>query len=293
MIPVYFPFTYVSPSTATRLARRFDDLGILAPVANAPAPPGPASLAWRLYTPPPGDEALLSGLEAEWRRWAEMHAGADLAAVMAARQADGPFAATPVISSLRSRIRAGAVGPSTAADSDPLLAARVFLCLAHSLDRDQDALRVQLDQVADLERQMHRQMNGGAGEPTAAYGPPAGQDPGAVFTERRLAAWARLARALAVAADVLVTDSPAVMAALAESVGPLEPVPALSPDMARRLPRALGEAPGSDTGTGATVHRVDLPPAAFLQRLAAGPGGPLAPPTGSGDCLLVFLEDIE
>lgn len=292
MTPIYFPFTYVSRSTAARLARWFDELGLLAPAAGPPSPPGPASLAWRFFSPPPGDEALLGGLEAEWRRWAELHAGADLAAVMAARKADGPFAVTPAISSLRSRIREGAVGPSATADSDPLLAARVFLRLAHGLDRDQDALRVQLDQVADLERQMHRQMNGGAGEPTAAYGPPAGQDPGAVFTERRLAAWARLAQALAVAADVLVTDSPAVMAALAESLGSLEPVPALSPDMARRLPRALSDAPVSDSGTGATVHAVGLPPAAFLQRLAAGPGAPMDTPTGPSDCLLVFLEHI-
>jgi hypothetical protein len=293
MIPIYFPFTYVSQPTSARLGRWFHQLGLLAPAADPPSPPGPESLAWRLFSPPPGDEALLGGLEAEWRRWAEMHTGAGLAAVMAAREADGPFSMTPAISSLRSRIRAGAAGQSAGGDTDPLLADRVFLRLAHGLDQDQDALRAQLDQVADLERQMRRQLDGGTGAPPAASGSPPGEDPGGVLTERRLAAWARLALALEVAAEVLVTDSPAVMAALAESVGSLDPVQALCPDEARRLPRALTEALGSDTGTAVTVHAVGLPPAAFLQRLAAGPRGPMATTTGPGGCLLVYLEPIE
>lgn len=290
MIPVYFPFTYVSRSTAARLGRWFQQLGLLAPAADTPAPAGPGPLAWQLFSPPPGDEALLGGLEAEWRRWAEMHAGADLAAVMAARQADGPFAAAPAVSSLRSRIRAGAADPSAAAGNDPLLAARVFLRLAHGRDQDQDVLGTQLDQVADLERRMRRQMDGEAGDPAAAGGQPPGEDAGALLTERRLAAWARLALALEVAADVLVTDSPAVMAALDEAVGPLAPLRPLAPAEARRLPPALGEALGSGSGKGAAVHLLDLPPAAFLRRLAAGPGGPEAPPAGPDGCLLVFLE---
>lgn len=291
LIPVYFPFTYVSPATAARLGRWFDRLGLLAPAADASAPPGPASLAWRLYTPPPGDEALLDELEAEWRQWAEMHAGADLAAVLAAREADGPFAAAPAISSLRSRIRAGADGRGADARTDPLLTARVFLRLAHGLDRDQDALGEQLQQVADLERQMRRQIDGEVTAGPSTLGSLAGHDPGAVLTERRLAAWARLALALETAADVLVTDSPAVMAALAEHVGLLDPVQALSPEEVRRLPRALSEALASGAGTAVTVHGVPLPPAAFLQRLAAGPRARPDTPAGPECCRVIFIGD--
>jgi hypothetical protein len=290
MIPVYFPFTYVSPATTARLARWFDELGILAPAANAPAPPGSASLAWHLYTPPPGDEALLDRLETEWRRWADQHAGADLAAVMAAREADGPFAAPPAISSLRSRIRAGAAGESAAPGDDPLRVARVFLRLAHALDQDQDALREQLHQVAELERRMHLEMVGQIPGDSPVSDLARDQDLGAVLAGRRLAAWARLAVALEITAEVFVTDSPAVMDALGERMGPLEPVSDLSPEETRQLPGALARAPASGPeAAAAKIYAVALSPAAFLHRLAVDPRTAARAPRGAGRCLLVAI----
>jgi hypothetical protein len=290
MIPVYFPFTYVSPATTARLARWFDELGILAPAANAPAPPGSASLAWHLYTPPPGDEALLDRLETEWRRWADQHAGADLAAVMAAREADGPFTATPAISSLRSRIRAGAAGEPATPGEDPLRVARVFLRLAHALDQDQDALKEQLHQVAELERRMHREMVGQIPGDSPVSALPRNEDLGAVLAGRRLAAWARLAVALEIAAEVFVTDSPAVMDALGERMGPLEPVSDLSPEETRQLPGALARTPASGSGA-ASIYAIPLSPAAFLHRLAVDPRTAARAPGGPGRCLLVAISE--
>jgi hypothetical protein len=290
MIPVYFPFTYVSPATTAHLARWFDELGILAPAANVPAPPGSASLAWHLYTPPPGEEALLDRLETEWHRWADQHAGADLAAVMAAREADGPFTATPAISSLRSRIRAGAAGEPATPGEDPLRVARVFLRLAHALDQDQDALKEQLHQVAELERRMHREMVGQIPGDSPVSALPRNEDLGAVLAGRRLAAWARLAVALEIAAEVFVTDSPAVMDALGERMGPLEPVSDLSPEETRQLPGALARTPASGSGA-ASIYAIPLSPAAFLHRLAVDPRTAARAPGGPGRCLLVAISE--
>lgn len=291
MIPVYFPFTYVSPAATARLARWFDELGILAPAANAPAPPESAALTWHLYTPPPGDEALLDRLETEWRRWADQHAGADLAAVMAAREADGPFAAPPAISSLRSRIRAGAAGQSAAPGDDPLRVARVFLRLAHALDQDQDALREQLHQVAELERRMHLEMAGEISGDCPVSDLARDQDLGAVLTGRRLATWARLAVALEITAEVFVTDSPAVMDALGERMGPLEPVSDLSPGEARQLPGPLAWALTSGPeAAAAKIYAIPLSPTAFLHRLAVDPRTAARAPRGPGRCLLVAIS---
>lgn len=292
MIPIYFPFTYVSSSAVARLERWFDELGILAPAADAPGPSGHGSLTWRLFAPPPGEEAILKRLEAEWRRWADMHAGADLAAVMAAQEADGGFATAPAINSLRSRIRAGAGEASTSPGEAPLPAARVFLHLAHCLDQDQDTLREQLHHVADLERRMHQEIDGGTRPDSFLAAPIREEDPGAVLTQRRLTAWARLALALSVPADVLVTDSPAVIDHLIERLDHLDPIRDLDPDEVQGLPRSIRER--LDSGGEATVFTVyaaPLSPTALLHRLAGSPGVPVNAPQGASRCLLVLITE--
>jgi hypothetical protein len=307
MIPVYFPLTFVSETTAARIVRWCDQIGLLAPSADSKdaSPildryPG----IWRLYCPQAGDEAMLALLETEWRRWADMHAGADLAAVMAAREADGPFVAPPAINSLRSRIRAGNETGSTAA-VDPLMAARVFLRFAHGLDRDQTALKDQLCHIAGLERQMRRELEGVAEEPAAEMA--IADDPGAFLTERRLSAWARLALSLDVETEVFVTDSAAVIAVVAEYFGPLNLVrrlpegesPPESPET-QQLSRAITEAlmPGTHSApaapaalSAATIYAIDRRPADFLHRLVAGRRMPPPEPRGTGRCLVIEIDD--
>jgi hypothetical protein len=293
MIPIYFPFTFVSSSTVARLARWFNELGVLAPTADAPPPSGSASLGWRLYRPPPGEEALLNSMETEWRRWADMHAGADLAAVMAAREADGSPAVPPAISRLRSRIRAGAAGASASPGGDPLLADRVFLRLAHGLDQDQVALREQLCHVAELEKRMHQEMDGevSGDSLSLSLSRVPDEDLGAILTERRLAAWSRLALALEISAEVFVTDSTAVVDAVVERMGPLDALTDLSREAARQLPKALVEALASDTGATATaIYAIPLSSAAFLHHLATASRAGAAVSPGSDRCLLVAIK---
>ena len=134
MIPLYFPFTFVRAAAAEWLAATFETLCLLVPSAAhegrclaAGVDPGP----WRVLFPPRDRDDDLARLETEMRQWADLHAGADLGALYAARPRDLPFWGAPSISRLRQRIRTGEKDAGAGADVDPLMAARVFLSFAH------------------------------------------------------------------------------------------------------------------------------------------------------------------
>ena len=237
MIPLYFPFTFVRAAAAEWLAATFETLCLLVPSAAhegrclaAGVDPGP----WRVLFPPRDRDDDLARLETEMRQWADLHAGADLGALYAARPRDLPFWGAPSISRLRQRIRTGEKDAGAGADVDPLMAARVFLSFAHGLDQVRADLTGTWQSLMDMENEMFQDLHGsnnggGEGIPAGADG----EDPGAFLVERRLAAWARLALKVEVSPDLLITESPAVYGAVREAF------PDLSPLFAWPLPTGL------------------------------------------------------
>jgi hypothetical protein len=225
MIAIYFPFTFVRPETAW-IGSAFTPLCLAVPAAAQAADclgPGIDSGSWRILSPPREDDPEMQRMEAELRRWAEVHAGADLAALLASRPEGAGFFGLPPASRLRQDIRARVQGQTGHRRRDPLWTARIFLRFAHGLDRERADLAGAWHSLAAMEAEMMRDLHGRGedGEP----GPPnpAVEDPGAFLTGHRLAAWARLCLSLTVAPELLVTDSPAVL----ETVG--EIFPALRP----------------------------------------------------------------
>jgi len=317
MIPLYFPFTYASEAAGARLAGWFDRVSLLVPSADLAAEClGPRVDAgfWQIAAPSPGDEADLEDLETDLRRWAQVHAGSDLAAVLADRDEGSPFSTVPPVSRLRSRIQAGAnPQEQPAAKADPLITARVFLRLAHGLDRDRNALQAQMADLSGIEKEMLAELSGKAEDaPTMSPEGQDGEDGGAFLTERRLAAWARLALAVGTPPDVWVTDSRAVIETLGEVAGGLHPVWALKKDVGQTPdpgagPRLLAEAlDGALAGTPApirpertppwfasdhaiAVYVADLSPEGLCRRMATGAGlrQPLDPPEGR--CRVVWI----
>ncbi len=297
MTPLYFPFTCAGDETAARLGRWFDRVTLLIPSSDLAseclgpqADPG----FWQVIPPAGDDETALALLEADLRRWAEVHAGSDLAAVLADRDEESPFSAVPPVNRLRNRIQAGAGNRQPAAPvPDPLLTAKVFLRLAHGLDRDRAAIRTHLRDLSGIEREMLLELQGQPEEDAAStFATQGAEDPGAFLTERRLAAWARLALAAGVPSDVWVTDSSAVMEALADIAGALHPVwtpeKAAVPELNRSggqdlLNEVLAGARSSRNpvsadrtdlgfppGTAIAVYAADMTPVELCRRMATG-----------------------
>jgi hypothetical protein len=317
MLPLYFPFTFADQAAAARLSGWFNRMGLLAPSVGMPTDwlaPGVDPAFWQIHSPPPGDEDALAHLEADLRQWARVHAGADLAAVLASRDEQSPFSTLPAVSRLRSRIQAGVKGQATSSEPDPLMTARIFLRLAHGLDRDHAAIRDQLRVLAGNENQMLRQLHGQPDDDNPLLPPEDDrQDPGSFLTERRLTAWSRLALAAEVQTGVFVTDSPAVIAALGEYFSPFRSVWSIAPEaadgpdcpgpgqLAALIARVLnGGAETEPCQAGdplpqrpaAAVFSVDLAPESFCRRLAAGRGVPgiLAPTPGR--TLVVWIDPL-
>ncbi len=306
MIALYFPFTFVRPATGW-LTAAFETICLLVPSADQEKDclaPGVDADPWRVLYPHQNDEAALRRIEAQMRQWATVHAGSDLTALLASRPEEAPFFATPEISRLRQDIRGRAGGRPPQAGQDPLLAARVFLSFAHGLDRERSELAGTWQALAAMEKEMMRQLHGQAAEAgQAASAQPAGEDPGSFLTGHRLGAWARLALTLAVAPEVLVTDSAAVFEAVRDVFPAMRPVfnwPAdgmAGPDRhwADSFYAAIQDAlnakaparsPEAASGSSLQVSALDISFADFCHGLVDGsPVEPAAGPTG--DLLIV------
>ena len=305
MIALYFPFTFVRPATGW-LTEAFETICLMVPSADQEKDclaPGIDADPWRILYPRQNDEPELRRIEAQMRQWATVHAGSDLTALLASRPEDAPFFATPEISRLRQDIRGRTGGRSPETGRDPLLAARVFLSFAHGLDRERSELAGTWQALAAMEKEMMRELHGEAADgEQAASAQPAGEDPGSFLTGHRLGAWARLALTLAVAPEVLVTDSGAVFEAVRDVFPAMRPVfswPAGGTQDADRLwadsfyaaiQDALnGKAPvrSNEAGAGSLlqVSALDISFEDFCRGLAAG--SPVRPAAVSPGSLLI------
>jgi hypothetical protein len=270
MMPVYFPFTFVDEAAASRVGAWFEQMALLVPAAGPTdrfLAPGLDPDGWRIIALP-GDETTLEHLETDLRQWADLHSGADLVSLLADREDASPFAALPAVQRLRSDIQAGVRGRTAAALPDPLLTARVFLRLAAGLDRDRAAVREQIATLAGLEREMHAELRGQPSDAPLDLSASTDEDPGAFLTERRLAAWGRLALATGIQTQIFVTDSPAVITTLSDYLDPLEPLGHLMPDPAapdracERLSRAMAAALAAEARATAAGTNPPPPPGA-------------------------------
>jgi hypothetical protein len=121
------------------------------------------------------------------------------------------FSSSKIIADIKGKIR----GRSTAATTDPTLAARIFLCLAQEFDRQNYEVACELyryhQKNMDLIRQLKVEENGPAAELQSQ--PDLLAD---YMVSDRLQAWTRLFMLDSVASGLYVTHSPAVMDHLLE-----------------------------------------------------------------------------
>ncbi|MCP3953672.1 MAG: hypothetical protein GY697_15855, partial [Desulfobacterales bacterium] len=220
-IPVYFPMTYLSAAAESRLSACFPQTVVYRP-SDRTLPEAMQSALdadrIKVQTPVAAESDRLAELMKAYYAWAEENKGVDLS-VFKGRESRIPFFEDTSISHIRQNIRnMGNAGVKEAA-GDPVFRARLFLEMAQELDRQNSELERSLDDVRVKEDSMLADLLGDAGDPggiKTVFRADSVADPGAYMTGTRLQTWWQLARNEPVPGNLLVTDSPAVIAYLVE-----------------------------------------------------------------------------
>lgn len=225
MAPVYFPFTYVAPTAAALLEACFRRTAVYQPLSETASPDlkdGAASGRFDLRIPVNTDGNRLLALLDEFQAWAGLHEGKDLKS-FTTRGGRVPFFDDTAAHRLSADIRQRAAGTTAAAAStDPLFDARVFLALAQEFDRRQGDVQRGLAAYREMEQKLIQDLIGEPETPQLGLGGgPAlwTEEPGGHMTEKRLEAFARLAREDAADDRIFVTTSRAAFEAVIERIG--------------------------------------------------------------------------
>jgi len=218
MKPIYFPFTYVSDSVAEAVAACFGQFIIYQPYCgNVPD----QMQRWaeqgvlELRAPVADEDTELSAIVKGYLDWADLHLPrvgvktADLKSRLRGLPFFDDFSSSQIKAEIKGKIR----DRSTAEIKDPILAAKIFICLAQEFDRQNDEAACELNRChqknMDLIRQLKMEEDGLASKP-----PPQPDFLADYMVSDRLQAWTQLFIQGSAASGLFVTHSPAVMAHL-------------------------------------------------------------------------------
>ena len=217
----YFPFTYLPDNLIAPLAGTLGPMTVLQPTekqVSARVQKGLDDGDLQLSIPSGIDAEHLEQAVQRFTSWAALHGGkpGDLKGFFQSSQGAAEWFQGPPTNRIRAELRNEAQRASSAPHVDVLFQDGFFLALAHLYDQQQDALARDLGSVRSLEARFG-EILGEPGDRKTALGPDlstvsaAGpSDQGLFMTTRRLEAWARLASACGISADLFVTTSKAV-----------------------------------------------------------------------------------
>ena len=229
MEPVYFPFTYVSPSAAALLGACFSRTVVYQPLSNT-VPPNLKTWAeagrFDIRVPVDTDSDKLLNLLEEYQKWASLHEGRNLK-FFKTQGGRVPFFDDGSAHQLSTDIKKRAAGEVDAPAPEPLFDARVFLAVAQEFDSRQGDLQNGLAAYREMEQKFLKDLKGEPEIPDIGLGGgPAlhAGDPGGHMTEKRLESFARLARETRAEDRLFITTSRAVFDAVLEIIDPAEEV---------------------------------------------------------------------
>jgi hypothetical protein len=195
MTPIYFPFTWADASTIQAITAVFPKITIYQPLdCRIPSclHPFEENGNLEIRIPVTEDSRKLELLVADYRNWAGLHQGRDLA-LLKTRQPAAPF-----IDNLSSRIQSDILhyqdSPAELA-SDPVFNARLFLEIAAAYDAQQAELNCDLAKIQNLEKRFMAALgdNAETDESVPIGNQPLFQEaPGDFMLAERLQAWSIL-----------------------------------------------------------------------------------------------------
>jgi len=232
MNAIYFPFTVVSGQTMDALSACFTSVSVYQPSTHTPKAlaekgghPSPFRrgsggevFAAEIRRPVQNDDDKLEALAKDYRKWAELHQGAELN-FFKFRHDDDDHA----IAHIRSELKGYDI-PQEAADS--LFNARLFLKIAQEYDSKRQDVDREISAFEKMEKSLFEELRG---EDEAEIEIPLEksllrhEDAGGFMTEERLNAWTRLMLEDAEISNFFITNSHAVFDFLAEKTPPLKP----------------------------------------------------------------------
>lgn len=220
MIPVYFPFTSLSPAAGEALSACFAKVAVYAPSPGLVHPS--LSMAADLgiaeiHAPVSEDESRVAAVVEEFQRWGDLQGGADLGQWKRSEM-EAPLLEEASASSLRSAIRNRIRGEGQEGGPAPLFLSRVFLAVAQRFDGYQGEMDADLAAAGQLEQRLAEGLHGDAAAESVRPPAAAPTDFGGRMTATRLATWSRLFSEAPVEGP-LVTDSPAVWEAVLDAAG--------------------------------------------------------------------------
>lgn len=233
IVPVYFPFTYLSPPAEALLRRWFRIVAVYQP-SQDPCPPSMQTAAaggWiDLRVPLADDHARFLSCCDACRQWGRFHHGEDMSVLKAHLLAQTPFSSNDSTHAIRDTVRRGGRPPIDG--SMPVsMVARIFLQLAQDFDVSRWEAGGGLRTVDAMEKDMFEQMLGEGSEVLDRKRRPpadADEDPGNVMVVERLAAWSILFETDPIDNALVVTDSTAVIDQVAEKAPTLTRVATFS-----------------------------------------------------------------
>lgn len=293
MKTLYFPFTWISEAQLAALERFFARPVMLAPSEEGIAKDTremAASGRIDLQVPIAAEGDRVAAILREYRNWADLRGGGDLAA---ARGLEGsiPFFSDSHVAKIRADIRKGIDSPPAVHTAERQVRARLFLQMAQEYDRQRQEIESEMAALQRLEEALYTDLQDGAGDP-ARRPASADVDPGRFMAIDRIRAWARLFLAAAAAGplpDLFVTDSRDIFDTVLddlprpESVG-LSTVAADAaarvPEIAEALVRGRSDFSGGVAQVDATAggspfllmaHIPEIDPVGFFSRFLKSP----------------------
>ena len=243
MIPIYFPYTYISDPVAEAMAACFGRFTVYQPLSdNLPLPMQP----WvdkgliDIRIPVKGDtEELVSAAE-NFRNWAQLNVGsasinsASLKTLKTSLPPLGASLSSQIVAEIKKQINRSANDKS----SDPVLAARIFLYFAQEFDQQSQELDHVLEEFEKKEQDLIQDLKMEEDALAAELKKEPGHMPGVntdYLIAGRLEAWARILLKDERPPELFVTHSKAVVEELldtaptAEKILDFEAIPTLTP----------------------------------------------------------------
>jgi len=225
LCPVYFPFTFVSPSLVEAMSLCFHRVVVYQPAYSKPQEAlGPWMDRGFLEVRSPFEKVIdkkpLEAALRNFRSWGLLHQQADMAYLKMVGNDIGPLGPeTPrIVSDIKATPAKGLK------DSEKTeLSLQLFLHLAHEFDEHSWELRQQLNrlnqQFQALQASFREDQAAQADEPISEdLFPIIGEDPGSFIIKKRMAAWNHLFQKDPVGSGLLFTDSPLAFAYLLDEV---------------------------------------------------------------------------
>ena len=220
MKPIYFPFTYIPETIAKPLSQFLGRIIVLQPVLNN-QPRALRRLAENgcidTYVPYVEDEDRLISCLKEFTQWGRLHQGDEASLKDIFKNG---FSSQPFTAQIRTDILKDQENDSF--DPDPVFLSRLFLLVAQDLDSQQSEVDRELASSIDDEQVLFTSMTGEEKILDPLKKRLFKNDYGTYMIGPRMAAWFQLMKNAVPESAFFVTNSPAVIAEMADHITDLE-----------------------------------------------------------------------